>query len=57
MKNKFTFLSNEVHVWFKVACQLLPTAEYDEDEVKNTLTFNRWYCIDARVQKENISQY
>lgn len=57
MKNKFTFLSNEVHVWFKVACQLLPTAEYDEDEVKNTLTLNRWYCIDARVQKENISQY
>ena len=56
MKNKFTFLSNEVYVWFKVACQLLPKAEYD-DEVKNALTLNRWYCIDARVQKENISQY
>lgn len=33
-KNKFTLLFNEVHVWFKVACQLLPTAEYDEDKVK-----------------------
>jgi len=37
MKYKFTFIFNEVHMWFKVACQLLPTVKYDEDEVKKTL--------------------
>lgn len=46
-------------MWFKVACQLLPTAKYDEDEAKNALMLSRTlrYCIDAHVQKKNISQY
>ena len=39
MKNKFAFLFNEVHVWFKVACQLLPTAEYDEVEKKTRFKY------------------
>lgn len=42
-------------MWFKVACQLLPTAKYDEDEVKNALTLSRLGIVSMHACKRKTS--